>query len=140
MAATLIFKDETLSGNLIQEMSLPIEAETLTLREIIMLRVEEEIRRMQDEQTRHFLVALSDLSEQERLLNGNKWTGPNAKNSTQPAGPDPEAQGYRALEAFKRNAYFVLVDNKQVDELETSIRLTDETVVSFVKITPLVGG
>lgn len=138
MAATLTFKDETLTGNLIQEMEIPVEAETLTLREIIMLRVEEEIRRMRDEQHQRFLTALSDLTEQERALNGVKWSGANSKLA--PTGPDPEAQGYRALEAFKRNAYFVLIDDKQVDELETEIRLTDKTVVSFVKMTPLVGG
>lgn len=138
MAATLTFKDETLAGNLIQEMEIPVQAETLTLREIIMLRVEEEIRRLQDEHHKRFLTALSYLTEQERTLNGTTWTGPDGKNK--PAGPDPEAQGYRALEAFKRNAYFVLVDDKQVDELETEIRLTGKTVVSFVKMTPLVGG
>jgi hypothetical protein len=54
--------------------------------------------------------------------------------------PDPEAHGYRALKAFQQNAYFVLVDNIQVENLEAPLRMTDKTTVTFVKTTPLVGG
>ncbi|MBL7826181.1 MAG: hypothetical protein JNJ57_06080 [Saprospiraceae bacterium] len=137
MVATLTFKDETLTGNLIQEMQVSVEAETLTLREIIMLRVAEEIKRLEDEKQHRFLTAFSDLTEQERLLNGEKR--PTAKRHL-PAGPDPEAYGYRALEAFKKNAFFVIVDDKQIDDLETPVHVSDKTNISFVKLTPLVGG
>ena len=54
--------------------------------------------------------------------------------------PDPEAHGYRALKAFQQNAYFVLVDDVQVEDLEAPIRMMNKTTVTFVKTTPLVGG
>ena len=138
MVATITFKDETLTGNLIQEMSISVQSETLTLREIIMLRVEEEIKRQTDEKHKRFLTALSDLSEHERLLNGPKWTEKSPEKL--PTMPDPEAHGYRALEAFKRNGYFVLVDDHQIEDLEAVVQLHAQTNISFVKMTPLVGG
>jgi hypothetical protein len=41
---------------------------------------------------------------------------------------------------FLKNGYFVLIDNIQAETLEQEILLTNKTTVSFVKLTPLVGG
>lgn len=134
MAFSVTFKDETLTGKLIQEISVPIGSEVMTLREIIMLRVEEEIKRREDEKHQRFMALAFEMDEKERTLNG-------IREKRKPGEmPDPEAHGYRALKAFQQNAYFVLVDDIQVENLETPLRMTDKTTVTFVKTTPLVGG
>lgn len=134
MTATLTFKDETLTGNLIQTLEIPVKTETLTLREIIMLRVEEEIRRQTDEKHKRFFTGLGDLTHAERVLNKPKM--PQNRRDA----PDTEAFGYRALDAFQKNAFFVLVNDRQVDDLEARFQIDRATHVSFVRLTPLVGG
>jgi len=47
---------------------------------------------------------------------------------------------YVALDAFQKNGFFILVDNKQLEELNQEIRLTEHSKISFVKLTPLIGG
>lgn len=134
MAFSITFKDETLTGRLIQEMSVPIDSETLALREIIMLRVEEEIKRREDEKHQRFLALSVELDEKERILNGVRQSRKSGEM------PDPEAHGYRALKSFQQNAFFVLVDDVQVDDLEAPVVVRANTTVTFVKTTPLVGG
>ena len=134
MAFSVTFKDETLTGKLIQEISVPVGSEVMTLREIIMLRVEEEIKSREVEKHQRFMALAFEMDEKERTLNG-------VREKRKPGEvPDPEAHGYRALKAFQQNAYFVLVDNIQVENLEAPLRMTDKTTVTFVKTTPLVGG
>lgn len=135
MAFSITFKDETLTGRLIQEISVPTVSETLTLREIIMMRVEEEIKRREDEKHERFTALALELDEKERVLNGFR----ERRNKTGDM-PDPESHGYRALRAFQQNAYFVLVDDVQIDNLEALVVIRDNTTVTFVKTTPLVGG
>ncbi len=46
----------------------------------------------------------------------------------------------RALEAFDRNGFFVLVGDKQAGSLDQEFEVKVATEVSFVKLVPLVGG
>lgn len=134
MAFSITFKDETLTGRLIQEISVPVVSETLALREIIMMRVEEEIKRREDEKHERFQALAIEPDEKERVLNGVRESRKSGEM------PDPEAHGYRALRAFQQNAFFVLIDDVQVDNLEAQVAVRDNTTVTFVKTTPLVGG
>jgi len=68
----------------------------------------------------------------ERVLNGYKLK---AKRKI-----DWEEQHKRALEAFERNGFFVLVGDKQAESLDQEFEVKVETEVSFVKLVPLVGG
>jgi hypothetical protein len=45
-----------------------------------------------------------------------------------------------ALDGFRRNAFFVVVDDRQVTELDAEIRIAPETAITFVRLLPLVGG
>ena len=45
-----------------------------------------------------------------------------------------------ALDAFQRNGFFVLVDDRQVEGLDEEIEIRLNTTISFVKLVPLVGG
>ena len=68
----------------------------------------------------------------ERTLNGYKLTPRRAI--------DWETQFRRACEAFESNGFFLLVDDRQAESLDEEFSVGVETEVSFVKLTPLVGG
>jgi hypothetical protein len=53
---------------------------------------------------------------------------------------DWKQQSERACDAFERNGFFVLVDDRQPDSLDEEITVGPDTRVSFVKLVPLVGG
>lgn len=46
----------------------------------------------------------------------------------------------RALTAFRNNGFVLLVDDRQVDDLDDEVELNDASVVTFLRLTPLVGG
>ena len=45
-----------------------------------------------------------------------------------------------ALHGFARNAFLVIVDDRQVTDLEAEIRLAPGTDITFIRLVPLVGG
>jgi hypothetical protein len=45
-----------------------------------------------------------------------------------------------ALEGFRRNAYFLTIDGRQVTDLNAEIAITPTTDITFVRLLPLVGG
>ena len=45
-----------------------------------------------------------------------------------------------ALAAFQANAFFLLINDRQVTALEQNILITPNTKVAFVKLVPLIGG
>ncbi len=53
---------------------------------------------------------------------------------------DAEEQVQIALEAFEHNGFFLLLDNRQVTSAHERIVVTEDSVISFVKLVPLVGG
>ncbi|WP_173080905.1 hypothetical protein [Phytohabitans rumicis] len=53
---------------------------------------------------------------------------------------DWRAEYERALDAFRRNGFVVLVGGHQVTELEHEVELSAGTEVTFLKLIPLVGG
>ena len=53
---------------------------------------------------------------------------------------DPEERTRTTLDACSRNAFGVLVDDRQVTALDEKIRLHAGSRVTFLKLVPLVGG
>jgi hypothetical protein len=130
---SITFLDETATGQVLHSWDVSVENETMTLQELIMLRVKEEILRRTEASAAMYFNIYQELTEAEQKLNLQK-------HKANREAPDPEAYGYRALDAFKRNAFFVLIGNKQVDDLQEVIDLRRENPISFVRLTPLVGG
>lgn len=119
---TLTVRDATFSGDVTRSLDLDFAAERVTVREIIAARVRQEVGAYNAERA------------------GEAFDG-----LVQPATPgarevDAERQVYVALDAFQKNGFFVLVDDLQAESLEQLVRLRPGTEVSFVKLTPLVGG
>ena len=80
----------------------------------------------------HLFRGLVQPTEAEKVLNGYKLRERRKINW--------EEQYARAVEAFERNGFFMLVDDRQVDRLDEEIELKVATEVSFIKLVPLVGG
>ena len=126
---TLIIKDEAISGKLLHEISLKVENQYITVKELIAKRIEKEVERYKNNLSSYNTKCLVLPNDLEKRLN-NK--------SPQPV--DVEKQVYVALEAFKNNGFFILIDDEQVDQLEQKFLVDESTHVSFIKLTPLVGG
>lgn len=125
---TLTITDETAAGQILNEIALKFEKEHITVRELITARVTEEVKKYENDVTnfRKGLVVPTNLEE--RLNSKNK------------ARIDTEKQIYTALDAFNKNGFFILIDDEQVDQLDQKFLIDDSTKVSFIKLTPLVGG
>jgi len=108
-----------------------VTGETITARELIRLRVFQEVETYNQKLPRAFRMLVQP-SEAERTLNGFKFSKPRQV--------DPQAQFEKAIEAFEGNGFLVLVDDRQVEGLDDEIPLRPETSISFLKLVPLVGG
>ena len=131
MAATLVVRDETAGGKTVNELTLDILTEKITVRELIRSRVYQEVEDYNRKGTEHFR-GLVQPTGAEQTLNGYKL-----KKRRE---IDWKKQFDLACEAFVRNGFFILVDEHQVESLDEEIVLEAGTQVSFVKLTPLVGG
>jgi|SRR5579862_4171119 len=54
--------------------------------------------------------------------------------------PDAEAQFVKAITAFRKNGFLVLVDDRQITDLDEILHLTPDTRVAFLRLVPLAGG
>ncbi len=131
MAISLTVHDETLFGVKNEALSLDFLNETITVQELIRERIYEEVRQYNAAQPNYF-QGLVQPTNAEATLNGIR---PIERRKV-----DWEKQYAQAVEAFHRNGFFILVDDRQVSSLTETIRLTPTTQVSFVKLVPLVGG
>ena len=131
---TITLYDETLPGERTPALSLSLLSSRITLRELIRRRIYEEVQQHHAAPPDTVFRGLVTPSPVEKLLNGEKAeTKPRHRINW-------EAQYERALQAFARNGFFVLVGDRQVENLDEEIELKVHTEVSFVKLVPLVGG
>jgi hypothetical protein len=128
MAVTI--RDELVSGGQTGLVVLDVP-DVISLRDLIRLRVREEVARYNAQPTDHF------------------------RGLVRPAGAEEERAGYRmprrqridwerqadaALTAFTGNGFLVFVGDRQVDDLDERLHLDEASNVSFVRLVPLVGG
>ena len=131
MPTTLTIHDETASGQKTNTLTLDCLTETLTVRELIRARIYQEVQDYNLKEPEYFR-GLVEPTNAEKVLNGFKLK---AKRKI-----DWEEQYKKALEAFERNGFFVLVGDKQAENLDQPFEVKVDTEVSFVKLVPLVGG
>lgn len=123
--------DETTAGREQSAWHLEIFEERLSLREVIRRRVFQEVAEHNARRSGPFR-GLVQPSETERALNGPD------RYEHRPV--DPQRQYERAVEAFGRNGFIVLVDDRQVDDLDTQVDLRTGSEITFLRLVPLVGG
>jgi hypothetical protein len=131
MAATLTIFDEAVSGEKREALRLEFLTDRITARELIRKRVYEEVQEYHLREPEYFR-GLVQPTDAERVLNGYKLR--------QRRKMDWEQQFHQAVEAFERNGFFLLVDDRQVESLDEEIEIRLNTEVSFVRLVPLVGG
>jgi hypothetical protein len=136
MSITLTVRDETASGDVFNELPLEFPSERITVRELIRGRVYQEVQdfnRKKDERSFRGLVQPTD---SERILNNSRAEYRLSKKREL----DWKEQFNRAIKAFNRNGFFVLIGGKQAESLDQEVIIGHTTPVSFVKLVPLVGG
>jgi hypothetical protein len=122
MAITLTVRDQSASGRATGKVVLEDLPAALTLRDLIRTRVREEVA-----------------AYNARTLKVGAFNG--LVTPTDPGRRiDWEAQADVAVEAFTRNGFFVLVDDRQVAELDQELALGADTDVRFVRLVALAGG
>lgn len=133
MTTTLTVRDESTSSLVADmEFALEIPSERLTVRELIRARVHQEVCDYNLKKSEYYTGLVQPL-EAEATLSGARM--PRNKREI-----DPEAQTERAIEAFHRNGVLVLVDDRQVEDIDAEIEITPDTTLTFLKLIPLVGG
>jgi hypothetical protein len=126
----MTLRDETAAGRQVGSIVLDVP-QTITLRELIRLRVREEVARYNAAPTERF-QGLVKPTRAEEDLNGYRMLDKTRI--------DWEKQADAAMKAFERNGFVVLVGESQVTELDAQLDLDEASDVAFVRLVPLVGG
>jgi len=127
----LTIRDTTNTGQVIHEVEVPLKSNRVTVKDIIEARVVTEVNNYNRKLPEYFM-GLVQPTHAERTLNGYKMK--------ERKKVDAEKQVYIALDVFMKNGYFILIDNFQAESLDQMIEVTNKTQISFLKLTPLVGG
>lgn len=123
--------DETPGYGRSPPVKLELVSERVTVRELIESRVRREVAAINRAPGREFRTLVQP-TDAERTLNGFKLRTPKPI--------DADAQCALAFDAFESNRFFLLVDDRQVEELDEEIVIGLDTEVGFFKLVPLVGG
>lgn len=123
--------DKAASGEQFLTRQLEVTSERVTLRELIRQRIRKEVDEFNREQSDVFF-GLIQPTDTERVLNGYRLKSRRQLNW--------EHQYEKALEAFEKNGFFVIVDGRQVEDVDEVIPLRESSEVHFLKLVPLVGG
>ena len=135
MAVTVTIKDESGSGRVAGALTLDGIHERITLRDLVRTRVREEVARYnsQREEGRGDIFAGLVMPE------GAEPTRDGFRMPTRRV-IDWEQQADRAVRAFTKNGFFVLVGDRQVTDLDEELHLTADSDIRFVRLVQLVGG
>ena len=131
MTVTISIKDETAGGDIFNEIPVSFASELVSVKEIIRARVFADVAAYNLALPEYF-QGLVQPGEAEVTLNGYKMK--------ERRKVDAEKQYGIALDAFSKNGYFVLIDNIQAEDAEQMVVINADTEISFIKLTPLVGG
>ncbi|TDF81582.1 hypothetical protein [Pseudomonas sp. H9] len=128
--ATLTVRDESVSGETFDAFTLQFPSTTITVRQLIRERVHQEVLLHEQTTSRQRLVVPGHL---EATLNS-------PRQSTEQAPVDWRKHVEVACQAFERNGFVVLLDEHQAEHLDEVLTIRHDSVASFIKLTPLVGG
>lgn len=131
MAQTITILDQLPIGTVNHQFELIVQDKYLTARDLIRQRVHQEVSLYNILSPKYF-NGLVQPSQAEQTLNGYKLGKCRQI--------DWEEQVDKAIEAFEQNGFFILVDDRQVENLDEVIAVRENTQVSFIKLVQLVGG
>ncbi|RPD42108.1 hypothetical protein [Chitinophaga barathri] len=131
MPVTLTMTDESAGGKVLRELEISFASELTTISDIITTRVRAEVEAYNNKMPEYF-NGLIQPGDAERTINGFKIKAHKKVDASQ--------QCATALDAYTKNGFFVLVDNIQSTSLDQMVLINENTRISFIKLTPLVGG
>lgn len=131
MPSTIALYDEMTTGEKTACGTLHLTSPKITVREIIRDRVRQEVETYNTETPAYFQGLVQPV-ESERLLNGYRMKQRRKINW--------QEQYDRAIQAFQSNGFIVLVNDRQIDDLDTELELDETSQISFLRLMPLVGG
>lgn len=133
MQVALSITDEAMYGQTQRSYSITLNfpKNHISVRELIEARVREEVGNFNAQQPEVFNMLVQPTLA-ERVLNGFKFKEKKKINERE--------QHEKAIQAFDRNGFIILVDDLQVESLDQIIEIEPKTTVSFLKLVPLVGG
>jgi hypothetical protein len=131
MPTAVTIRDETTQGETTNELTLEFLDERVTVRELIRSRVYQEVTEYNARQA-GFFRGLVQPRDAERTAGGFRLTKQRRL--------DWEEQYRKAIDAFGRNGFLILVDDRQLGDLDEVIELRHDATVSFLRLVPLVGG
>ncbi|MDN3351589.1 hypothetical protein [Actinomadura sp. DC4] len=129
--AVLALRDETAAGGSLASLRLTDLPDSLTVRELLRLRVREEVARHNAAPSRHF-AGLVKPDDAELAPGGYRLRSPRRL--------DWERQADIAERAFAGNGFILLIGDRQVESLDETVDLNVDQEVVFIKLVQLVGG
>ena len=130
-AISVLIKDETTGGKTVHSVAIELPASLVTVAELIERRVAAEVEEYNKKRDKNY-YGLIQPNNAEVTANGfrlHKFRQIDAKKQIE-----------IAKDAFLENGFFILIDNIQAESLEQTFVLHPRSEISFVKLTPLVGG
>ena len=131
MQAVLKIWDETPGQGKREAAELTLASERVTATELIRRRVEAEVE-AHNAKAGDIFQGLIQPTDSERILNGFKLKKRRKL--------DPENQVKVALEAFRKNTFILLFDDRQIEDPDEYVVITPDSAATFLKLVPLVGG
>jgi len=131
MPITIRVWDEVVPGRRFASDGVTLRDAATTPRELIRSRVQQEVDRYNQNLPEEF-HGLIQPEESEQILNGFRM------KTKRPL--DGETQCQRACASFERNGFLLLVDGRQVSDLDEPLHVGEDSEVQFIKMVPLVGG
>ena len=131
MMAALTIHDRSAMGRGVDSFTLDDIPDRLTIRDLIRTRVRDEVARYNLRPVETFRGLVAPEGAVQEALGYRLRT---------PRRIDWERQADAAITAFGRNGFFILVNGRQVTELDQEITVADTEDVAFVKLVQLIGG
>jgi hypothetical protein len=128
---SLTIEDRTGTGRPVGTITMPNVPDRITLRDLIRLRVREEVARYNLRPSAQF---------QGLVQPEGSTPAPRGFRMQTPRRVDWELQADAAIQSFERNGFFVMINGRQEQDLDAPIVLSDTLDVGFVRLTQLVGG
>ena len=126
-----LLRDETMTGRPLTSWRLPDLPDRMTARALLRLRVRDEVARHNATGTDLFQGLVRPTRATETTRGFRLPPGHHL---------DWVAQADTACEAFGHNAFVMLTPTRQIETLDDLIDLRHENEVTFIRLTPLVGG
>jgi hypothetical protein len=145
---TITVIDETMTGSIVQQTTIDMPNEVTTVQDLIIARVTQEVEKYNKSKEDILLNGLLVRpTETETFLNHKHlptnridFFGKKSNERKKSPSIDVEKQCYVALDAFQKNGFMMLIDNQQAEDLLETVLIQPKTVLSFIKLTALVGG